>query len=196
MFIETEETPNPNSLKFLPHRPLLKPRQVRSYISESDSCDSPLAESLFTLEDVEGVFIAHDFISVTKTEKSNWVDLRPLILGQLMHFFTTEQPVVLGNDLDDLEAGNTEYETIGFDKKDIKVVDKVKSLIEERVQPVVAQDGGDIRFTGFRNGIVYLLLRGACAGCPSSTLTLHDGIENMLKYYIPEVKEVKSVADI
>lgn len=196
MFIETEETPNPNSLKFLPHRTLLKPRQVRSYISDSDSCDSPLAESLFTLDGIEGVFIANDFISVTKSELSSWSDLRPLVLGELMNFFATEQPVVLGEEVDDFDTGNNEYETIGFEEKDTELVNQVKSLLEERVQPVVAQDGGDIRFTGFRDGIVYLLLRGACAGCPSSTLTLHDGIENMLKYYIPEVKEVRSAADI
>ncbi len=183
MFIQTEATPNPATLKFIPGRPVLA-RGTADYREATDAAESPLASRLFEIDGVDGVFLGSDFISVTKGT-AEWPHLKPMILGAIMEHFMSGSPVVAegGNDVAD---GN-------YDPKDADVVATIKELIETRVRPAVAQDGGDITFSGFRDGTVFLHMRGACAGCPSSTATLRHGIENLLKHFCPEVQAVQAV---
>ncbi|MDX2287453.1 MAG: NifU family protein [Hyphomicrobiaceae bacterium] len=184
MFIQTEATPNPATLKFIPGRQVLS-RGTADYREASDAAQSPLAARLFDIEGVDGVFLGSDFISVTKGA-AEWPHLKPMILGAIMEHFMSGAPVVGTEGGNDVEEGN-------FDPKDAEVVATIKELIETRVRPAVAQDGGDITFSGFRDGTVFLHMRGACAGCPSSTATLRHGIENLLKHFCPEVQAVQAV---
>lgn len=182
MFIQTEETPNPATLKFLPGRDVL-PRGTAEFKTGQDMSRAPLAHRLFLLQGVKGVFMGRDFISVTKADDTDWSMLRPMILGVLMEHLSTGQPVMLE---DAKEEGGA---------LDDEISRQIRELITTRVRPAVMMDGGDIVFDRFEDGIVYVEMRGACSGCPSSTATLKAGIENMLKHYVPEVTEVRPVQD-
>lgn len=185
MFIQTEATPNPSTLKFLPGRDVL-PGGAVDYRSVAEAADSPLAQRLFAVRGVRGVFLGSDFIAVTKDE-SEWAHLKPSLLGAVMEHFMSGEPVVA-------DGGAPVAEQEDFDEADGETVSVIKELIETRVRPAVANDGGDIIFQGFRDGVVSLHMRGACAGCPSSTATLKNGIENLLRHFVPEVREVRPVA--
>ncbi|MBC6405841.1 MAG: NifU family protein [Rhodospirillales bacterium] len=180
MFIQTEATPNPATMKFIPGVKVLT-SGTADFREGDDTERSPLAQRLFQIDGVVGVFLAGDFISVTKIESQDWHALKPPVFGILMEHFSAGRPVLLS----DAVAEPQPWE------EDSEVVAQIKDLLETRVRPAVAQDGGDIVFHGFDRGIVYLQMQGACAGCPSSTATLKMGIENMLKHYIPEVVEVR-----
>ena len=185
MFIQTETTPNPATLKFLPGRPVMAEGVVDITEAAAAKELSPLAARLFAVDGVVGVYLGADFISVTKSEAEDWYMLKPAVLGAIMEHFVAGDPVLVeGADIDD---------GIRLDESDA-TVRQIKELIDTRVRPAVAQDGGDIVFQGFDRGIVYLHMRGACSGCPSSVVTLKNGIENLLKYYVPEVVEVRSVS--
>lgn len=184
MFIQTEATPNPATLKFIPGRPVLE-AGTADYRSRDDANDSPLATRLFEVDGVSGVFLGSDFISVTKSD-GDWQQLKPVVLGAIMEHYMSGAEIVSG-------AGGNDEAGSSYDEKDEDVVATIKELLETRVRPAVAQDGGDITFSGFRDGIVYLQMRGACSGCPSSTATLRHGIENLLKHYCPDVQEVQAV---
>ena len=183
MFIQTEETPNPATLKFLPGRDVLPGGSV-DFRSVAEAAQSPLAQALFDIEGIVGVFLADDFITVAKRDDKDWHLLKPGILGVIMEHFTAGRPVILPEATD---GGGD-----GISDDDDEVVAQIKELLYTRVRPAVAQDGGDIVFEGFDDGVVTLQMRGACAGCPSSTATLKMGIENMLRHYIPEVREVRA----
>ena len=184
MFIQTESTPNPATLKFLPGQTVLE-AGTADFPSSEGAEKSPLAERVFKVEGVTGVFLGNDFITVTKAEGVEWDHVKPAILGAIMEHFQSGQPVMLG----EAEAsGHAEH-----DGENAEVVGQIKQLLDTRVRPAVAQDGGDITFHGFERGVVYLHMQGACAGCPSSTITLKMGIENLLRHYIPEVTEVRPV---
>ncbi len=185
MFIQTEATPNPATLKFMPGQPVLR-KGVRDYKDPSQASDSKLARSLFEIEGVTGVFFGSDFISVTKGE-GDWQVLKPAILGVIMEHYMSGEPIV--DDEDAPAAAGEEF----YDESDAETVATIKELIETRVRPAVAQDGGDIIFQGYKDKIVYLQMRGACSGCPSSTATLRNGIENLLKHFLPEIQEVRPV---
>ncbi len=182
MYIQTEQTPNPATLKFLPGRAVLA-KGTADFPNPESAGPSPLARRLFAVEGVTGVFLGADFVTVTKAEDRDWLALKPLVLHALMDHFVSGAPVIEG-ELPEAEAASGD---------DDEIVAQIKELIETRVRPAVAADGGDITFQGFENGVVYLNMRGACAGCPSSTMTLKAGIENMLRHYIPEVTEVRPV---
>ena len=186
MFIQTEDTPNPAALKFLPGRAVLE-SGVADFTTREAAQRSPLARLLFEIDGVEGVFLATDFITVTKAGSKSWQVLKPMVLGAVMDHFTSGAPVVEAAD-----AAATDGDE--FTDSTDEIVSQIKELIETRVRPAVAQDGGDIIYKGFKNGTVFLNLRGSCAGCPSSTATLKMGIENMLKHYVPEVLQVEAVA--
>ncbi len=185
MFIQTEATPNPQTLKFLPGRDVL-PGGAVDYPTPADGAPSPLARRLFAVRGVRGVFLGSDFIAVTKDD-SDWAHLKPALLGAVMEHFMSGEPVV-----EDASAPMGADED--FDEADAETVSVIKELIETRVRPAVANDGGDIIFQSFRDGVVSLHMRGACAGCPSSTATLKHGIENLLRHFVPEVREVRPVA--
>ena len=182
MFIQTEETPNPSTLKFLPGREVL-PNGSMDFRSEQDAKNSPLAEALFNVDGVVGVFLSDDFITITKRDDKDWHLMKPGLLGVIMEHFTANRPVIISDD------ENSKSDSSVKDEDD-DVVLQIKELLYTRVRPAVAQDGGDIVFEDFTDGTVTVQMRGACAGCPSSTATLKMGIENMLRHYIPEVKEV------
>jgi len=186
MFIQTEQTPNPATLKFLPGRTVME-HGTADFRDPDAACRSPLAERLFRIDGVAGVFLGSDFVTVTKTDAKDWAVLKPAILGVIMEHFTANRPVII-----DGPAGSTRNEA-GTDEED-EISALIRELIDTRVRPAVAQDGGDIIFRGFEDGIVYLHMQGACSGCPSSTATLKMGIENMLRHYVPEVVEVRAVA--
>jgi Fe-S cluster biogenesis protein NfuA len=182
MFIQTENTPNPAALKFLPGCQVMESGTANFTSSDDAATRSPLAGRLFAIEGVEGVFFGDDFVSVTKADDKDWEVMKPLILGAVMEHFTAGDPVLLESSKD----------TANEDGDD-SVAGQIKELIETRVRPAVAQDGGDIVFRGFEDGVVFLQLRGACAGCPGAAMTLKSGVENMLRHYIPEVQEVRAV---
>tara|TARA_B100001758_G_C18406566_1_gene612505 strand:- start:2082 stop:2645 length:564 start_codon:yes stop_codon:yes gene_type:complete len=182
MFIQTEETPNPSTLKFLPGREVL-PNGSMDFRSEQDAKNSPLAEALFNVDGVVGVFLSDDFITITKRDDKDWHLMKPGLLGVIMEHFTANRPVIISDDENSKSGSSVKDE-------DDDVVLQIKELLYTRVRPAVAQDGGDIVFEDFTDGTVTVQMRGACAGCPSSTATLKMGIENMLRHYIPEVKEV------
>jgi Fe-S cluster biogenesis protein NfuA len=184
MFIQTETTPNPSTLKFIPGRAVLTDGTA-DFRAKTEAESSPLARRLFTIDGVDGVFLGSDFISVTKGG-AEWQHLKPMILGAIMEHYQSGEASNTEASANDDEVGN-------FDPADAETVATIKELLETRVRPAVAQDGGDITFSGFRNGIVYLHMRGACSGCPSSTATLRHGIENLLKHFCPEVEEVQAV---
>jgi Fe-S cluster biogenesis protein NfuA len=184
MFIQTEMTPNPATLKFLPGRTVLE-EGTREFLTSDDAEGvSPLAARLFEVEGVTAVFLGSDFVSVTK-DRGDWESLKPPVLGVIMEHFMSGQPVLS----DERHVAEDE----DFDEADKEVVTTIKELIETRVRPAVANDGGDITFKGFRDGVVYLKMQGACSGCPSATATLRHGIENLLKHFVPEVQEVQPV---
>ena len=183
MFIQTEDTPNPATLKFLPGRDVLGAGTADFTDAADAAARSPLAERLFQVEGVARVFLAGDFITVTKDAGRDWYVMKPGILGAIMEHFATGKPVLTQVKADDNQVN----------EDDDEIVAQIKELLDAKVRPAVAQDGGDITFHGFEKGIVYLAMKGACAGCPSSTATLKAGIENMLRYYIPEVVEVQQI---
>jgi len=188
MFIQTEATPNPATLKFLPGRDVLvgEPRDFRSLEA---AASSPLAQGLFGISGVTGVFLGADFISVTKDD-TNWAHIKPAILGVIMDHFLAGKPVILEAAQD--TAVFDEVEEF-FDDEDSETVEVIKELLATRVRPAVAMDGGDIIFKGFREGTVFLHMQGACSGCPSSTATLKSGIENLLRHFVPGVETVQQV---
>lgn len=181
MFIQTEQTPNPATLKFLPGRVVME-SGTADFPSSESATRSPLAERLFGIDGVAGVFFGSDFVTVTKRHDQDWHVLKPAILGVIMEHFTAGRPI--------LNAAAADAQSA---EEDDEVVAQIKELIETRVRPAVAQDGGDIIFRGFEDGIVYLHMQGSCSGCPSSTATLKAGIENMLRHYVPEVVEVRAI---
>jgi Fe-S cluster biogenesis protein NfuA len=187
MFIQTESTPNPATLKFLPGREVMGEGNVADFPDKGSAARSPLANALFQVPDVARVFFGSDFISVTKTD-GDWQHLKPAVLGAIMDHFTRGLPLI---EKQAVEAGD---ETT-YSAEDEEIVSQIKELIETRVRPAVAQDGGDIIFKGYEasSGIVFLHMRGSCAGCPSSTMTLKNGIENMLRHYVPEVNAVEAI---
>jgi Fe-S cluster biogenesis protein NfuA len=185
MFIQTEQTPNPATLKFLPGRAVMGSGTANFPTAEGAS-RSPLAQRLFEIAGVTGVFLGGDFVTVTKDEAEDWYKLKPEILGAIMEHFTAGKPVILA------DAPETETGT-GPAEIDDEIVAQIKELLDTRVRPAVAMDGGDILFHEFQDGVVYLHMQGSCSGCPSSTATLKAGIENMLRHYIPEVQEVRAV---
>ena len=182
MFIQTEQTPNPATLKFLPGREVMT-AGTADFADAESARRSPLAERLLLIEGVTGVFLGSDFITVAKRDDKEWFLLKPAILGVIMEHFTSGKPVIL----EELDAAGDDA------GDDNEVVRQIKELLDTRVRPAVAQDGGDIIFRSFEDGVVYLHMQGACSGCPSSTATLKMGIENMLRHYIPEVVEVRPV---
>lgn len=184
MFIQTEATPNPATLKFIPGRAVLDDGTAE-FRAATDAEASPLATRLFAIPGVTGVFLGSDFVSVTKGE-IEWPHLKPMVLGAIMEHYMTGAPVMTG-------VANESDGGPGYDPKDEETVATIKELLETRVRPAVAQDGGDITFSGFRDGVVFLHMRGACSGCPSSTATLRHGIENLLRHFCPDVQEVQAV---
>ena len=183
MFIETEGTPNPATLKFLPGRDVMG-SATADFATEASAERSPLAVALFGLPGVARVFLGGDFVTVTKSEESDWAALRPDVLGAIMDHFVANRPVVLGD-------ADATIEDVA--PEDREIVDQIKELLDTRVRPAVASDGGDIVFHGYRDGVVKLHMQGACSGCPSSRATLKHGIENMLRHYVPEVVAVEQV---
>lgn len=184
MFIQTEATPNPATLKFIPGKPVLADGTA-DFRSRNDATKSPLASRLFDISGVNGVFLGSDFISVTKGD-IEWQHLKPMVLGAIMEHYISGTTSAASEGANDEAAGS-------YDPADESTVATIKELLETRVRPAVAQDGGDITFSGFRDGVVYLHMRGACAGCPSSTATLRHGIENLLKHFCPDVQGVQAV---
>lgn len=184
MFIQTEATPNPSTLKFIPGKTVLSDGTA-DFRSMDEAKTSPLAQRLFAIEGIDGVFLGQDFISVTKG-RAEWQHLKPAILGAIMEHYTSGATVLEANGANDIAGSN-------FDEKDADTVKTIIELIDTRVRPAVANDGGDITFAGFRDGVVMLKMRGACAGCPSSTATLRHGIENLLRHFCPDVQEVRAV---
>jgi Fe-S cluster biogenesis protein NfuA len=185
MFIQTEATPNPATLKFLPGRPVL-PDGVLDIPEPSEAAKSPLAERLFAIPGITGVFFGSDFITVTKAD-GDWQHVKPAILGAIMEHFMSGAPILAAG------AGEAAAADEFFETKDAETVATIKELIETRVRPAVANDGGDITFRGFKDGIVYLNMKGSCSGCPSSTATLKHGIQNLLRHFVPDVVEVRPV---
>ncbi len=183
MFIQTEQTPNPATLKFLPGCTVME-SGTANFPERGAAARSPLAERLFELPEITGVFLGTDFITVTKNGDSEWHQLKPAVLAAIMEHFTAGRPVIIG---DASEAAGSAAE------EDDEIVAAIKELLETRVRPAVAMDGGDITFEDFEDGVVYLHMQGSCSGCPSSTATLKAGIENMLRHYIPEVTEVRAI---
>jgi Fe-S cluster biogenesis protein NfuA len=184
MFIQTEATPNPATLKFLPGRTVLD--GTLDITDREQAGKSPLAGKLFDIPNVSGVFFGSDFITVTKTD-GEWQQLKPLILGAIMEHYMSGAPLLT----EGAEAAEEEGEF--FDEADTETVNTIKELIETRVRPAVANDGGDITFRGFKDGVVFLSMKGACSGCPSSTATLKHGIQNLLRHFVPDVTEVRPV---
>ncbi len=189
MFIQTEATPNPATLKFLPGQTVTENGPFE-FTSEQDAASqSPLAARLFEIAGVTGVFFGFDFVTITKDEGTDWQHLKPAILGAIMEHFMSGQPVMAADDSTAVTGDGEGFIEEGSEE----IVSTIKELLETRVRPAVAQDGGDITFYGFRDGRVFLKMRGACAGCPSSTATLQHGIQNLLKHFIPEVEAVEAV---
>ena len=186
MFIQTETTPNPATLKFLPGRTVLATGTLEMR-DKAEAVKSPLAERLFDVANVSGVFLGSDFITVTKSD-GEWPQLKPAILGVIMEHFMSGAPVVAEG-----ESGDTNEAGECFEAGDADTVATIKELIETRVRPAVANDGGDITFRGYKDGIVYLAMKGSCSGCPSSTATLKHGIQNLLRHFVPDVTEVRPI---
>lgn len=189
MFIQTESTPNPATLKFLPGKEVLREGTADFRDADSAREASPLAGRLFDIPGVTGVFFSYDFITVTK-DGPEWQHLKPAILGTIMEHFMSNQPVMTSS----APAAETSETEEFYDKADEELVVTIKELLDTRVRPAVAQDGGDITFRGFENGTVFLHMKGSCAGCPSSTATLKHGIQNLLRHFVPEVQQVEQVA--
>ncbi|MBP1851297.1 NifU family protein [Rhizobium halophytocola] len=185
MFIQTETTPNPATLKFLPGKVVMD-AGTAEFLNADQAANSPLASSLFSIPGISGVFFGYDFVTVTK-DSAEWPHLKPAVLGAIMEHFMSGQPVMGSAAVEDQPDGEF------FDEGDETIVATIKELLETRVRPAVAQDGGDITFRGFKDGKVFLNMKGACAGCPSSTATLKHGVQNLLRHFVPEVQEVEAV---
>ena len=190
MLIQTETTPNPSTLKFLPGETVM-PSGTRDFATPEDAEASPLAEAIFSTGDVEGVFFGRDFISVTAAPGADWVHLKPQVLNVLLDHFSSGAPLFKPGSAAGISVAPPD--AVEENPADAEVVAQIRELIETRVRPAVAQDGGDIVYRGFSKGTVYLGLHGACSGCPSSTMTLKNGIEGLLKHYVPEVESVEAV---
>jgi Fe-S cluster biogenesis protein NfuA len=188
MFIQTESTPNPETLKFLPGKPVMN-NGTADFTDTEGAKSSPLASQLLQLKGISAVFFGADFITVTKLHEVEWQSIKPMILGAIMDHYNSGQPLIqlTGNEV-------VSENELSDDDASEEIINQIKELIETRVRPAVAQDGGDIVYKGFKKGTVYLHMRGACAGCPSSTMTLKNGIETMLKHYVPEVLQVEAIA--
>ena len=186
MFIQTEATPNPATLKFLPGKPVL-PGSTREFRNVEEAKESPLAKRLFEITNVSSVFLGHDFVTVTRSG-GEWQQLKPAILGVIMDHYLSGVPVLTDMAIP-ADTGEGEF----FDEGHGDIVKTIKDLLDSRVRPAVAQDGGDITFKGFKDGVVYLNMKGSCAGCPSSTATLKHGVENLLRHFVPEVSEVRPI---
>jgi Fe-S cluster biogenesis protein NfuA len=186
MFIQTELTPNPQTLKFLPGRVVMK-EGTAFYKNRDEVLDSPFAKRLFNIDGVNGVFFGSDFITITKSDELDWQIMKPILLGAIMDHFNSDEDTIIQDKI------NQESKNVEQNANDSDVVKQIKELLDTRVRPAVAMDGGDIVYDSFEDGIVYLQMQGACSGCPSSTATLKMGIENMLKHYVPEVIEVRPV---
>ncbi|PZQ56161.1 MAG: NifU family protein [Novosphingobium pentaromativorans] len=191
MYIETEATPNPATLKFLPGRQVIA-AGTREFTSPEEAEVSPLAQALFDLGDVTGVFFGQGFVSVTAAPGVEWSDLKPQVVSILLDHFVSEAPLFAGSDASGFSVPLEDDADYGDDPADADIVEQIKDLIETRVRPAVANDGGDIVYRGYRDGVVYLAMQGACSGCPSSSATLKHGIESLLKHYVPEVTEVRA----
>ncbi|SMC50483.1 Fe-S cluster biogenesis protein NfuA, 4Fe-4S-binding domain [Novosphingobium sp. B1] len=191
MFIETETTPNPATLKFLPGEQVMA-SGTREFTSPEAAEQSPLAQALFDLGDVTGVFFGRDFVSVTAAPGVEWASLKPQVLSLLLDHFVSQAPLFIAGTASGIAVPPEDDANFSDDPADADVIDQIKDLIETRVRPAVANDGGDIIYRGFREGVVYLQMQGACSGCPSSTATLKHGIESLLKHYVPEVTEVRA----
>ncbi|TBW36412.1 NifU family protein [Siculibacillus lacustris] len=185
MFIETEVTPNPATLKFVPGRAVLA-EGSREFRDRTAAAASPLAERLFEIDGVTAVFLGADFVAVTK-DGPEWQHLKPAILGTIMEHFLSGAPILAPGDAEVAAAGT-------WSEADARVVATIKELLDTRVRPAVAADGGDITFARYEDGVVWLTMRGACAGCPSSTATLRNGVQNLLKHFVPEVREVRAAS--
>ena len=192
MLIETEKTPNPSTLKFLPGRKVMT-AGTRDFASVEEAEASPLAEALFTLGDVTGVFFGSDFISVTVAPGGDWTSTKPDVLSILLDHFSADIPLFRAGTAADILVPADDESSFADDPADAEIVEQIRELIDTRVRPAVANDGGDIIYRGFEKGKVYLRMQGACSGCPSSTATLKNGIEQLLKHYVPEVTEVLAV---
>jgi Fe-S cluster biogenesis protein NfuA len=188
MLIETESTPNPATVKFLPGRTVMT-AGTRDFAAPEEAEASPLAEALFALGDVEGVFYGRDFVSVTAAPGVSWTDLEPLVLETLLDHFVSRAPLFVSGSAAAIHVAADFDE----DPADADIIEQIKELIETRVRPAVAQDGGDIAYKGYRDGHLYLSMHGACSGCPSSTVTLKRGIESLIRHYVPEVETVEAV---
>ena len=192
MFIETETTPNPASLKFLPGRPVMG-QGTREFASPEAAEASPLAQAIFDTGEVVNVFYGGDFVTVTAAPGVSWSDLKPLVLSILLDHFVSEAPLFAPGSAGGIAVPAEDYELMVEEAEgDADIVAQINELLETRVRPAVAGDGGDIQYRGFKDGVVYLQMQGACAGCPSSTATLKHGIEGLLKHYVPEVVEVRA----
>ncbi|MBD3730336.1 MAG: NifU family protein [Sphingomonadales bacterium] len=191
MFIETETTPNPATLKFLPGQQVM-PSGTREFTSPEAAEVSPLAQALFDTGAVTGVFYGSDFVSVTAGPGAEWMHLKPQVVAILLDHFVSEAPLFVGGDASGIAVPGEEAMAVEDDPADADVIAQIRELIDTRVRPAVANDGGDIVYRGFRDGVVYLQMQGACSGCPSSTATLKHGIEGLLKHYVPEVSEVRA----
>ena len=191
MFIETETTPNPATLKFLPGEQVMA-TGTREFTSPEAAEASPLAQALFDLGDVTGVLFGRDFVAVTAAPGVEWASLKPQVLSILLDHFVSQAPLFAGGPAAGVAVPAEPDERFDDEPADADVVEQIKDLIETRVRPAVANDGGDIIYRGFREGVVYLQMQGACSGCPSSTATLKNGIESLLKHYVPEVSEVRA----
>jgi len=191
MFIQTEATPNPATLKFLPGKVVLDEGTADFRDADAARDASPLAGRLFDVPGVTGVFFGYDFVTVTKEDGPDWQHLKPAILGTIMEHFMSGQPAMARAAVVSGEEAETGEEF--YDKEDEEIVLTIKELLDTRVRPAVAQDGGDITFRGFENGTVFLNMKGACSGCPSSTATLKHGIQNLLRHFVPEVQQVEQV---
>ncbi|TCD16297.1 NifU family protein [Oricola cellulosilytica] len=189
MFIQTEATPNPATLKFLPGKVVMDAGTADFRDPEAASAQSPLAARLFAVDGVTGVFFGYDFVTITKDDETEWQHLKPAILAGIMEHFMSDAPVMASQGEEASAAAGEEF----FDAEDETIVATIKELLDTRVRPAVAQDGGDITFRGYREGTVFLHMKGACAGCPSSTATLKHGIQNLLRHFIPEVEGVEAV---
>jgi Fe-S cluster biogenesis protein NfuA len=190
MLIQTEATPNPLTLKFLPGETVMT-SGTRDFATPEEAEASPLAHAIFSTGDVEGVFFGRDFVSVTASPGSDWRQLKPQVLGVLLDHFASGAPLFAAGTASGIDVAPSE--DFGDDPQDADIVAQIRELIDTRVRPAVANDGGDIVYRGFREGKVYLALQGACSGCPSSTMTLKHGIESLLKHYVPEVETVEAI---
>ena len=191
MYIETEATPNPATMKFLPSRQVM-PSGTREFTDPESAEVSPLASALFSLGDVTGVFFGSDFVAVTAAAGTDWSALKPQVVAVLLDHFVSEAPLFTGGDAAGISVPPEAELEIEDDPANADIVAQIKELLETRVRPAVAADGGDIAYRGFREGVVYLAMQGACDGCPSSAATLKHGIEGLLKHYVPEVEEVRA----